>query len=135
MVSRRQAARVRIVRCGRISTTHAAQAKRWKERKDAKVKAHLTERAEYRFWDHWLTDGREPHVFVCDVAQRPRDATCSRGTGSRAAAVGAVGGPLRDIAPDGREIALTIDPASEPAMMNRCDIAVVSLQTRRASAI
>ena len=46
----------------------AAQAKRKKERKDAKVKAHVTERAEFRYWDHWLTDGREPHVFVCDVA-------------------------------------------------------------------
>src|SRR5258705_124733 len=35
------------------------------------------------------------------------------------------------IAPDGREIALTIDPAAEPGMMNRCDIAVVSLASRR----
>ena len=46
----------------------ALQAKRRKERKDAKVKAHVTERSEFRFWDHWLADGREPHVYVCDVA-------------------------------------------------------------------
>ena len=45
-----------------------AQAKRYREKKDAKVQAHLTERGEYRYWDHWLTDGREPHVFACDVA-------------------------------------------------------------------
>ena len=31
-----------------------------------------------------------------------------------------------DIAPDGREIALTIDPEAEPGMMNRCDIVVVT---------
>ena len=60
--------------------TDALQAKRRKERKDAKVKAHVTERAEFRFWDHWLTDGREPHVFVCDVATgRCRDALARTG--------------------------------------------------------
>ena len=48
--------------------TDREQAKRKKERKEAKVKAHLSERKEYRFWDHWLTDGREPHVFAADVA-------------------------------------------------------------------
>ena len=58
----------------------AEQAKRKKERKDAKVKAHVTERAEFRFWDHWLTDGREPHVYVCDVATgRCRDALAGTG--------------------------------------------------------
>ena len=40
-----------------------AQAKRMKERKEAKVKAHLSERSEYRFWDHWLDD-RQLHLFV-----------------------------------------------------------------------
>ena len=36
-----------------------AQTKRKKERKESKVKAYLTERKEYRFWDHWIVDGRE----------------------------------------------------------------------------
>ena len=107
----------------------AAQAKRVRERKDAKVKAHLTERGEYRFWDHWLTDGREPHVFACDagsgkcidllagtgLALQPWDPTSE----------------LYDISPDGRELALTIDPNPEPGLMNRCDIVVVDLRTRR----
>jgi dipeptidyl aminopeptidase/acylaminoacyl peptidase len=129
MVSRRQVARVRIG--GVAGSRHSRGAiKRWKERKDAKVRAHLTERAEYRFWDRWLSDGREPHVFVCDVR-----------SGRTIDALGGTGLALQpwepsadhyDIAPDGREIALTIDPASEPAMMNRCDIAVVSLKSRRA---
>src|SRR4029450_13724919 len=56
------------------------QAKRRKERKEAKVRAHLTERGEYRFWDHWLTDGREPHVFAADVATgRTRDLLAGTG--------------------------------------------------------
>ena len=109
--------------------TAAAQAKRHKEHRDAKVKAHLTERGEYRFWDHWLTDGREPHVFACDVA-----------TGRCVDLLAGTGLALQpwdptfehyDIAPDGREIALTIDPEVEPGLMNRCDIVVVGLATRR----
>ncbi len=85
----------------------AEQAKRKKERKDAKVKAHVTERAEFRFWDHWLTDGREPHVFVCDVATgRCRDALA--GTGLALPPWEPTADDF-DIAPDGRELALTAD--------------------------
>jgi dipeptidyl aminopeptidase/acylaminoacyl peptidase len=107
----------------------AAQGRRMKERKDAKVKAHLTERGEYRFWDHWLTDGREPHVFACDVATG-RCEDLLAGTGLRLQPWDPTS-ELYDIAPDGRELALTIDPASEPALMNRCDLVVVNLRTRR----
>jgi dipeptidyl aminopeptidase/acylaminoacyl peptidase len=109
--------------------TGAAQAKRLKERKDSKVKAHVTERNEFRFWDHWLTDGRAPHVFVCDVATgTPRDAFARAGI---ALQPWDPSPEHYDIAPDGREIAVTIDPAPEPGMMNRCDIAVVNLATGR----
>ena len=52
--------------------TESAQAKRRKESKQSKLKVHATERAEYRFWDHWLTDGREPHVMICDIASAPK---------------------------------------------------------------
>jgi dipeptidyl aminopeptidase/acylaminoacyl peptidase len=107
----------------------AAQAARHKEHKGAKVKAHVTERAEYRYWDHWLTDGREPHVFACDVASgRSTDLLAGTGLALR---------PWDpdvehyDIAPDSRELALTFDPESEPGMMHRCDIVVVDLATRR----
>jgi len=106
-----------------------AQARRVKERKDAKVKAHLTERGEYRFWDHWLTDGREPHVYACDVASgRCRDLLAGTGLALQP------WDPTSehyDISPDGRELVLTIDPASEPGMMNRCDLALVDLRTKR----
>jgi len=107
----------------------AEQAKRRKERKDAKVKAHVTERAEFRFWDHWLTDGREPHVYVCDLATgRCRDALAGTGLAlppwdPKADAF--------DIAPDGRELALTADLDSEPRMMNQRDIVTVDLATKR----
>jgi dipeptidyl aminopeptidase/acylaminoacyl peptidase len=107
----------------------AEQAKRKKERKDAKVRAHVTERAEFRFWDHWLTDGREPHVFVCDVATgRCRDALA--GTGLALPPWEPKADDF-DIAPDGRELALTADLGPEPRMMNQRDIVTVDLATKR----
>jgi dipeptidyl aminopeptidase/acylaminoacyl peptidase len=44
------------------------QAKRLKEKKDDKVKAHVVDHTVFRYWDHWLSDGRVPHVHVVDVA-------------------------------------------------------------------
>jgi len=106
-----------------------AQAKRKLERKENKVKAHVTERPEYRFWDRWLTDGREPHVHVTDVATgRTRDLLAGTGLALQ---------PWDpsvedyDISPDGRELALAIDASPVPRMMNEADIAVVSLATGR----
>ena len=100
-----------------------------RNRKDAKVKAHVTERSEYRYWDHWLADGREPHVFVCDVATgRCRDALAGTGL---ALPPWEPSADDFDIAPDGRELALTVDRAPEPAMMNQTDIVVVDLTSGR----
>lgn len=107
----------------------AAQAKRAAERKASKAKAWTTERGEYRYWDHWLADGREPHVFMCEVATG-RCTDLLAGTGLALQPWDPTAEHY-DIAPDGRELALTIDPAREPGMMNRCDIVVVDLRTRR----
>jgi len=82
----------------------AEQARRKKERKEAKVKAHVTERSEFRYWDHWLTDGREPHVFVCDVATgRCRDALA--GTGFALPPWDPKASDF-DISPDGRRVVI-----------------------------
>ncbi len=81
--------------------TDAAQAKRLKARKDDKVQAHVVERGEYRYWDHWLVDGREPHVFVCDVATgRCRDLLAGTGL---ALPPWDPAPEHYDISPDGRE--------------------------------
>jgi dipeptidyl aminopeptidase/acylaminoacyl peptidase len=107
----------------------AAQGKRLKERRDSKVKAHVTERAATRFWDHWVTDGREPHVFACDVR-----------TGHSEDLLAGLNLALTpwepsaddfDISPDGRQLAITADLAPEPDFMNQRDIVTVELATRR----
>ena len=76
--------------------TDQAQAKRRKERKESKVKAHLSERRECRFWDHWLTDGREPHIFAAEVATgRHRTLTADSGRSDA----------MPRYSPDGRHLA------------------------------
>jgi dipeptidyl aminopeptidase/acylaminoacyl peptidase len=108
----------------------AQQAKRLKSRKDDKVKAYVTERGEFRYWDHWLADGREPHLFVVDVASgATRDLFAGRDLRLRPWEPNA---EEYDIAPDGREIALTFDPGPEPRMMAQADIVVLDLSSGRA---
>jgi dipeptidyl aminopeptidase/acylaminoacyl peptidase len=107
----------------------AAQAKRLKERKDAKVKAHVTERGDYRFWDHWVTDGREPHVFACTIATGQCEDLLA-GSGLALPPWEPTAGDF-DIAPDGGELALVVDPAPEPGFMNNRDIVLLDLRTRR----
>ncbi|MEP6657210.1 MAG: S9 family peptidase [Betaproteobacteria bacterium] len=110
-------------------STEREQAKRRKQGKESKVRAHVTERAEMRYWDHWLADGRVPHVFVCEPGSgRCRDLLAGTGL---ALTPWEPGGDDFDIAPDGRELALTVDLAAEPRMMNQCDIVTLDLRTRR----
>jgi dipeptidyl aminopeptidase/acylaminoacyl peptidase len=109
--------------------TDAQQARRLKERKDDKVKVHVTERAEFRYWDHWLADGREPHLFVVDVRTgATRDLFARRNLRLRPWDPTA---DEYDIAPDGREIAFTFDPGPEPRMMAQADIVLLDVRTGR----
>ena len=109
--------------------TDAAQAKRLKERHDSKVKAHVTERSATRYWDHWLTDGREPHVFACDARTgHSEDLLAGLNLALPPWDPSAEG---YDIAPDGRQLAITADLGEEPEFMNQRDIVTVDLATRR----
>ena len=110
-------------------SSDVAQGKRLKSHKDDKVKAYTTERSEFRYWDHWLADGREPHVFVCDVATgAARDVFAKRDLRLRPWDPNA---DEYDVSPDGSEIALTFDPGPEPLMMAQADIVVLDLKTGR----
>jgi dipeptidyl aminopeptidase/acylaminoacyl peptidase len=109
--------------------TDKEQARRRKERKESKVKAHVSERAECRFWDHWLTDGREPHVFAADFASgRTRDLLAGTGLALEPWEPSAA---VYDISPDGRELAVTVDLNPEPGMMNETDIVAVGTASGR----
>jgi dipeptidyl aminopeptidase/acylaminoacyl peptidase len=85
--------------------------KRYRAHKDDKVKAHVVEHPAYRWWDHWLSDGCVPHLFVVDLESgKTRDLFA----GSRYELPRADPAAHHyDIAPDGNEIAFTFDPAEE----------------------
>jgi len=86
-------------------------ARRYREWKDDKVKAYVTEESAYRWWDHWLSDGRVPHLFTADVETgQVRDLFA----GSPYELVRAdPTSQFYDIAPDGREVAFSFDPAED----------------------
>ena len=103
--------------------------KRYKAYKDDKVKAHVVEHSAYRFWDHWLSDGRVTHVCSVDVASgRIRD----HFEGSRYAVDDA--DPCAhtyDISPDGREIAFPFDPDEDKRFDHEHHIVALDLRSGR----
>lgn len=107
----------------------AAQARRVNQRKKDKVKAHCVEHATYRFWDHWLADGRVPHLFVVDA----------RGGVGRDLFEGTRYELVRadpdqhcyDISPDGRRVAFGYDANPEKRLDDEFDIVELDLGARR----
>jgi dipeptidyl aminopeptidase/acylaminoacyl peptidase len=85
-----------------------AQAKHLKERKEDKVKAHVVEHTSFRHWDHWLSDGRVPHVHMVNIETgKCRDLFA----GGKYALQTSDPGPADfDISPDGRHIAFCFNP-------------------------
>ena len=102
-------------------------AKRYKAFKDDKVKAHVVEHSAYRFWDHWLTDGRVVHVLTVDVETgRMRDLFA----GSRYELVKAdPAAAYYDIAPDGGEIAFAFDLAEDKRFDHATEMVALDLRS------
>ncbi len=88
-----------------------------KARDEDPVKAYTSESRVYRYWDHWLTDGKVHHLFVLDLESRALlDLTPDlvRWLGL----FDATG--VYDIRPDGQEIAFQAvrsDPPHSPLLM------------------
>src|SRR5436190_22099519 len=105
-----------------------AQARRHKQRKEDKVKAHRVEHATYRFWDHWLSDGRVPHLFVAD--QRGGRSDVPEATPYERVRAHP-DQRCYDISPDGRFVACGFDPAEEKKLDDEFDIGARALKSRR----
>ncbi len=88
-------------------TTDEQQAQRLKEQREAKVKAYIVDTTSFRYWDHWLADGRVPHLFVVEVeTEKHRDLLA--GTGLSLARQDPSADSY-DISPEGNEMAFTAD--------------------------
>jgi dipeptidyl aminopeptidase/acylaminoacyl peptidase len=110
-------------------TRLAGLEKRYKAHKERKVQAHVVEHAAYRYWDHWLSDGRVLHLFSVDVdSGRVRDLL----EGTKYELVMAdPSANLYDISPEGREVAFSHDPAAEKRFDHAHEIVAVDVRTRR----
>jgi dipeptidyl aminopeptidase/acylaminoacyl peptidase len=109
--------------------TDAEQAKRLKEQKDAKVKAYVIDQTRYRYWDHWIADGRVPHLFVADAATGAHS-NLFAGTELKLHLTD----PSADdyhISPDGKEIAFASDLAADPGFDPSSDLVILNLETRK----
>jgi dipeptidyl aminopeptidase/acylaminoacyl peptidase len=85
--------------------------KRAKEQKDDKVQARATESRILRFWDQYRTDGRFHHVFAVDLESRKVE-DLTPGLGRWMDLMSPDGG--WDLAPDGREIVLSVNSTDAP---------------------
>jgi len=106
-----------------------ALTRRYEAWKDDKVKAHVVEHSAYRWWDRWLTDGRVPRLFSVDVdSGAVRDLFA--GTRYEIARADPTAHHY-DIAPDGREIVFSFDPAEDKRFDHDYQLVALNLRTRR----
>jgi dipeptidyl aminopeptidase/acylaminoacyl peptidase len=99
--------------------------KKDKEQKDNKVKAFVIDDATFRYWDHWLADGKRPVVFSIDVA-----------TGKHKnlfAGLKQCLPPLEpsandyDVSPDGKELCFVADSVKDPGTDANLDLYLLPL--------
>ena len=102
---------------------------RYKAWKDDKVKAHVVEHSAYRWWDRWLSDGRVPRLFAVDV-DTGRIEDFFAGTRYELSQADPTA-HLYDIAPDGREIVFSFDPAEDKRFDHEYQLVAMDLRTRR----
>jgi len=103
--------------------TDEEQAARAKERREAKVKAYVIEQTTFRYWDHWIADGRVPHVLVVNVETgEMRDVLAGSGV---SLTMYDPGRDSFDISPDGKEFAFVADAAKDFGYRPNADVLTI----------
>lgn len=93
--------------------------------KDNKVKAYVIDDAAYRYWDHWIADGKRPHVFAVDLATGGHRNLLA-GTGRFLPPYQPSGNDY-DVAPDGKELCFVAENVKEIGMDQNHDLYTLSL--------
>jgi dipeptidyl aminopeptidase/acylaminoacyl peptidase len=109
-----------------------AQAKRLKKNKESKVQAKVVEVDNYRYWDHWICDGKRPHLFEVNIASgNAKDHFAGK---DWTLALTDTGLADYDISHDGKEIAWA-QPRVPTRTLDPNDIIVMNLKTRKTRTI
>lgn len=113
--------------------TTRAQIKRHIQETKRKDSAQTTSASTYRFWDHFIPQGRVPRLMMLDI---------SRGTISDLMAKTAWALPLADpglqcfdLSPDGKHAVFCFDPEPEPRLDYPHALALLDLKTGKAKRI
>lgn len=109
-----------------LDADFAAVKKRLDQRKDDRTKAEVSENRLFRYWDHWLTDGKATHLFALDLASR-KITDLTPGS-KRILAFEDVAGAF-DVAPDGREIAFSANATEPPYQTLNFDLFLLDVAT------
>ncbi len=110
--------------------TEKEQAARYKAQKDDKVIAIITEKTQYRYWDHWCADGRVPHVHVVNV-ETGKVTDIFAGTPYELPWFDADAGDY-DLAPDGKHIVFNFNPNSDRRGDQAYQLIEIEIKTRTA---
>jgi dipeptidyl aminopeptidase/acylaminoacyl peptidase len=117
--------------------TDEEQAAKLKQRKEAKVKAYQIDTTNFRYWDHWLADGRRAHLFIVDVESgKTRD--LFEGTDYHLfwyENSTDLSSNHYDVSPDGKEVAFVIDSTPDPGLDPNADVIVMSVDGGKGSNI
>jgi dipeptidyl aminopeptidase/acylaminoacyl peptidase len=104
----------------------AQRMKAWKERKET---GYATSDALYRYWDHFVPQGRVPHLHVLDV-QTGKVRDLFEGTAYELSRAEPDANAF-DISPDGKRIAFAYDPKPEKCVGNHFAIDELELKSGR----
>ena len=106
-----------------------AQAKALKAWQDRKVSGYATSQSTYRFWDHFIPEGRVPHLHLLDVdSGKVRDLFEGSGFALPLADPDA---QCFDVSPDGKRLVFAYDPATDKRSDGRFALAELDLKRGR----
>jgi dipeptidyl aminopeptidase/acylaminoacyl peptidase len=106
--------------------------KKERARKDDKVQAFIIDDALYRYWDHWIADGKLPVVFAVDVLTGTHKNLFAGLTLSLPVSAGAAAD--YDVSPDGKELCFAAESTKELGMDFNTDLYILPLGKKKATA-
>jgi dipeptidyl aminopeptidase/acylaminoacyl peptidase len=92
-----------------------------KNQKESKMTAKVTENLLFRYWDRWLTNGMYPRLFTIDLENEQVIDLMPKTTNF----FGLMGGVSYDIAPNGKEIAVSANTTAPPYTKTNSDIILI----------
>jgi dipeptidyl aminopeptidase/acylaminoacyl peptidase len=106
----------------------ASHRNREKQQRETKSKAVTTEEAVFRYWDHWIADGKRPMVFALDV-NTGKHANLLSGSGLSLPPYEPSAADY-DVSPDGKELCIVADSVKAIGTDVNEDLYVLRLDTK-----